>query len=154
MRWTFSFVGRYVYHQPTQVMFALIDCNNFYVPSIGQWTGLQKTLGDSLTRGDDEGVFVIHFSPLLRIALAENNYRLRESLAQFSGPCDGIEAIQQIKNMFSEIQVLVQSVFDDKGKIFRTIRARASGNLLKNTLPAPNWRQCIAYWQPSISAFE
>jgi DNA-binding NarL/FixJ family response regulator len=109
----------------------------------------------------------------LRIALVEDNYLLREGLAQLFngtpgfacvgafadadnllyqiGRCaphvvlmdielpghrDGIEATLDIKDSFPEVHVLVQTVFDDKDKILRAIRAGASGYLLKNTPPA------------------
>jgi DNA-binding NarL/FixJ family response regulator len=55
---------------------------------------------------------------------------------ELPGRCDGLEATFDIKDSFTQIHVLVQTVFDDKDKIFRAIRAGASGYLLKNTPPA------------------
>jgi DNA-binding NarL/FixJ family response regulator len=55
---------------------------------------------------------------------------------ELPGHCDGIEATLQLKERFPEVFVLVQTVFDDKDKIFRAIRAGASGYLLKSIPPA------------------
>jgi DNA-binding NarL/FixJ family response regulator len=48
---------------------------------------------------------------------------------------NGIEATFQIKDAFPEILVIIQTVFDDKTKIFQAIKAGASGYLLKTTPP-------------------
>jgi DNA-binding NarL/FixJ family response regulator len=49
---------------------------------------------------------------------------------------DGVEATFQIKAAFPSIFVIIQTVFDDKTKIFQAIKAGASGYLLKTTPPA------------------
>jgi DNA-binding NarL/FixJ family response regulator len=48
---------------------------------------------------------------------------------------NGVEATFQIKAVFPEILVIIQTVFDDKSKIFQAIKAGASGYLLKTTPP-------------------
>lgn len=47
----------------------------------------------------------------------------------------GIEAVKLIKEKFAEIQILMQTVFDDNDKIFAAICAGASGYMLKKTTP-------------------
>lgn len=47
----------------------------------------------------------------------------------------GIEGVRTIKANFSNIQVLMFTVFEDDEKIFEAIRAGASGYLLKKTPP-------------------
>ncbi|HEX8332164.1 MAG TPA: response regulator transcription factor [Segetibacter sp.] len=48
----------------------------------------------------------------------------------------GIEAAGIIKKDFPQIQILMQTVFDDDDKIFASICAGASGYILKNTHPS------------------
>lgn len=48
---------------------------------------------------------------------------------------DGIEATRQIKKEFSELKILIQTVFEDDDKIFKAICAGANGYILKNTSP-------------------
>jgi DNA-binding NarL/FixJ family response regulator len=47
----------------------------------------------------------------------------------------GIEAVQMIREKFSGIRILMQTVFDDDDKIFAAICAGASGYMLKSTMP-------------------
>jgi DNA-binding NarL/FixJ family response regulator len=47
----------------------------------------------------------------------------------------GIEAVQQIKEKFPTVQILMQTVFEDNDKIFAAICAGASGYMLKKTAP-------------------
>lgn len=49
---------------------------------------------------------------------------------------NGVEATFSIKAAFPDIFVIIQTVFEDKTKIFQAIKAGASGYLLKNTPPA------------------
>jgi DNA-binding NarL/FixJ family response regulator len=49
---------------------------------------------------------------------------------------DGVDATFQIKETFPAIFIIIQTVFEDKTKIFQAIKAGASGYLLKNTPPA------------------
>ena len=49
---------------------------------------------------------------------------------------NGIEASFQIKEHFPHIFIIIQTVFEDKTKIFQAIKGGASGYLLKNTPPA------------------
>lgn len=48
----------------------------------------------------------------------------------------GIEAVQKIKQEYPNMQVLMQTVFDDDDHIFDAICAGASGYVLKTTSPA------------------
>ena len=48
----------------------------------------------------------------------------------------GIEAVQLIKKQFPQIQILMQTVFEEDDKIFASVCAGASGYLLKKTPPA------------------
>jgi DNA-binding NarL/FixJ family response regulator len=47
----------------------------------------------------------------------------------------GIEAVQMIKEKFPQVNILMQTVFDDNDKIFAAICAGASGYMLKKTAP-------------------
>jgi len=47
----------------------------------------------------------------------------------------GIEAVQVIKEKFPEVQILMQTVFEENDKIFAAICAGASGYMLKKTPP-------------------
>jgi DNA-binding NarL/FixJ family response regulator len=49
---------------------------------------------------------------------------------------NGIEATFQLKELFPAIFIIIQTVFEDKTKIFQAIKSGASGYLLKNTPPA------------------
>jgi DNA-binding NarL/FixJ family response regulator len=49
---------------------------------------------------------------------------------------DGIEASLQIKKHHPDIQILVQTVFEDDEKVFAAISAGASGYILKSMQPA------------------
>jgi DNA-binding NarL/FixJ family response regulator len=47
----------------------------------------------------------------------------------------GIDAVQLIKEKFPQVQIMMQTVFEDNDKIFAAICAGASGYMLKKTLP-------------------
>jgi DNA-binding NarL/FixJ family response regulator len=47
----------------------------------------------------------------------------------------GIEAVQIIREKFSQVHILMQTVFEDNDKIFAAICAGASGYMLKKTAP-------------------
>ncbi len=47
----------------------------------------------------------------------------------------GIEAVQVIKEKFPQVNILMQTVFEDNDKIFAAICAGASGYMLKKTAP-------------------
>ena len=53
-----------------------------------------------------------------------------------SSKINGIEATFLIKEALPDVFVLIQTVFEDKTKIFQAIKAGASGYLVKNTPPA------------------
>ena len=69
-------------------------------------------------------------------------YQLKESmpdvvLMDIEMPgLNGIEGVKLIKQNFPEMQVLMQTVFHDDENIFNSIRAGASGYILKTTSPA------------------
>lgn len=48
---------------------------------------------------------------------------------------NGIEAVKEIKEHFPQIQVCMQTVFEDADKIFASLCAGASGYILKNSAP-------------------
>ncbi|MFD2519693.1 response regulator [Emticicia soli] len=48
----------------------------------------------------------------------------------------GIEAVRSIKKRFSYVDVLMLTVFDDDERVFESIKAGATGYLLKKTSPA------------------
>lgn len=48
----------------------------------------------------------------------------------------GIEAIKILKERFPNLNILIQTIFDDNDKIFQAICAGASGYILKNTSPS------------------
>lgn len=48
---------------------------------------------------------------------------------------DGIEGLKLIKSVHPEVRVLMQTAFDDSGKIFSCIKNGASGYILKNDKP-------------------
>ncbi len=47
----------------------------------------------------------------------------------------GIQAVKEIKEQFPQVQVLMQTVFEDDNNVFAAICAGASGYLLKGTPP-------------------
>jgi DNA-binding NarL/FixJ family response regulator len=47
----------------------------------------------------------------------------------------GIEAVQVIKEKFPQVNIMMQTVFEDNDKIFAAICAGASGYMLKKTTP-------------------
>lgn len=48
---------------------------------------------------------------------------------------NGIEVTQHINDMFPEVKILIQTVFNDSEKIFQALCAGASGYILKNDPP-------------------
>jgi DNA-binding NarL/FixJ family response regulator len=48
---------------------------------------------------------------------------------------NGIEAVKEIKEKFPQVQVCMQTVFEDDDKVFASLCAGASGYILKNTTP-------------------
>ena len=48
---------------------------------------------------------------------------------------NGIYGVEQIKQHYPEINVIMHTVFDDDEKIFKSLEAGADGYLLKNTSP-------------------
>ncbi|GAB4370671.1 MAG: response regulator transcription factor [Calditrichia bacterium] len=78
--------------------------------------------------------------------VAENGKKLLESLQELPPEklphlilmdiempvMDGIEAAVRIKELYPEINIMMQTVFKDEGKIFKSIQAGASGYLLKD----------------------
>jgi DNA-binding NarL/FixJ family response regulator len=48
----------------------------------------------------------------------------------------GIEAVRLIKEKFPDVKILMETIFDDDEKIFKSICAGAEGYILKNTPPS------------------
>jgi DNA-binding NarL/FixJ family response regulator len=48
---------------------------------------------------------------------------------------DGIEATRKVKQLYPEIKILIQTVFEDEEKIFAALCAGANGYITKNTSP-------------------
>lgn len=48
----------------------------------------------------------------------------------------GIEALRAIKTRLPDVSILMQTVFEDEGKIYESICNGASGYMLKNSLPS------------------
>lgn len=70
---------------------------------------------------------------------------------------NGIEATKMIKEKFPNIQICIQTVFEEEDKVFASLCAGASGYILKNT-PADKILQAIrevgeggAFFTPSIA---
>lgn len=49
---------------------------------------------------------------------------------------NGIEAVDIIRQNFPELKILMQTIFEDSDKIFKSILAGASGYILKTTSPS------------------
>ena len=47
----------------------------------------------------------------------------------------GIDAVRMVKNVFPEIKILMQTIFEENEKIFQSICNGAEGYILKNTPP-------------------
>jgi len=47
---------------------------------------------------------------------------------------NGIEGVKKIKSKFPDVMVLMQTVFEDDDNLFESIKAGASGYLLKNQI--------------------
>src|SRR4051794_19044169 len=47
---------------------------------------------------------------------------------------DGVEAVKIIKEKFPQVQIMMQTIFDDNEKVFDSLCAGASGYLLKSSL--------------------
>lgn len=70
---------------------------------------------------------------------------------------DGISGVSLIKKSFPDIRIIMQTVFEDEGKIFASLQAGAEGYILK-TASAEKITQCIeevyqggAYMTPSVA---
>jgi DNA-binding NarL/FixJ family response regulator len=48
---------------------------------------------------------------------------------------NGIEAVKKVKDKFLEVKILMETIFEDDDKIFRSICNGAQGYILKNTPP-------------------
>ncbi len=49
---------------------------------------------------------------------------------------DGITATREVKQLYPQVRIIMQTVFDDDQRLFEAIRAGASGYLLKDEKPA------------------
>ena len=55
---------------------------------------------------------------------------------QMGAGMNGVECVRRLKDVLPETQVLMFTVFDDGEKLFESLKAGASGYLLKRTAPA------------------
>lgn len=60
---------------------------------------------------------------------------------------NGIEAVRQIKQGFPQLNVLMQTAFEDDNKVFDAICAGASGYILKNTAPVKILEAIVEVYQ-------
>jgi DNA-binding NarL/FixJ family response regulator len=49
---------------------------------------------------------------------------------------NGIEAVKMLRDKFPRLKIMMQTIFEDREKIFQSIYAGASGYILKNTSPS------------------
>jgi len=49
---------------------------------------------------------------------------------------NGIEAVKILREKFPHLKIMMQTIFEDRDKIFQSIYAGASGYILKNTSPS------------------
>jgi len=49
---------------------------------------------------------------------------------------NGIDAVRLLRQKYSDLKILMQTIFEDSDKIFQSILAGASGYILKNTSPS------------------
>jgi len=49
---------------------------------------------------------------------------------------NGIEAVHILRQKFPELKILMQTIFEDSDKIFKSIQSGASGYILKSTSPS------------------
>jgi len=49
---------------------------------------------------------------------------------------NGIEAVKMLRDKYPRLKVMMQTIFEDREKIFQSIYAGASGYVLKNTSPS------------------
>ena len=48
----------------------------------------------------------------------------------------GIEAVKKLREVYPRLKIMMQTIFEDRDKIFQSIYAGASGYILKNTSPS------------------
>jgi len=49
---------------------------------------------------------------------------------------NGIEAVKMLREKYPHLKIMMQTIFEDRDKIFQSIYAGASGYILKNTSPS------------------
>ncbi|MFT3796070.1 response regulator [Flavobacterium sp.] len=52
-----------------------------------------------------------------------------------SGKKSGIDCVQEIKPLFSQMQFIMFTIYEDNDQVFEALKAGASGYILKNTAP-------------------
>ncbi len=72
---------------------------------------------------------------MIRIVIVEDKKAIREGLAVLLG-MSGIEATHQVKEIRSASEILILTVREDDGSIFKALCAGACGYLVKDTPPA------------------
>lgn len=70
---------------------------------------------------------------VLRIRCTKPNVVLMD--IELNSRINGIEAAMLLKEAFPNVNIVMQTVFEDEEKVFKSIQAGASGYLLKNTTP-------------------
>ena len=77
-----------------------------------------------------------NFSNCDKLLSQLDNYKPNLVLMDISMPrISGIEAVKMIALQFPNLPVLIQTVFEDEDKIFASVRAGASGYILKSAGP-------------------
>ncbi|MCU0326897.1 MAG: response regulator transcription factor [Spirosomaceae bacterium] len=89
-----------------------------------------------IVRSSEELYFVGAFPNANAVESIIKKHKIDVVLMDIQMPgISGIEAVRLIKNTKPEIQVLIQTVFEDNSRIFSAICAGASGYILKDSSP-------------------
>ena len=109
------------------IKIAIVEDNKNLIDGLQQL--INGTLGFTCV-----GAWVDATDILLRVRCAQPTVILMD--IDIPGKINGIEATRLIKAEFPDILVVMQTVFDEDDKVFQSIKAGASGYLLKNTPPS------------------
>ncbi len=134
---------------PSSAVFSLFEARDGVVwvgtdRGLGRWDGRHATaLGtDALVGQRVTALFEREATPGVIWAVGDRHlYRVRGALPaivlmdiEMPGR-DGIETTAEMKRSWPDIEVLMQTVFEDEDKIFAAVQAGASGYLLKDAGP-------------------